>query len=105
MTRRNRSSSRSHAEERRFVYSGDLGSPSDLNEVLKTPLDLLVCELSHFTPEELVGRLRGARISTLCLTHVSTDFDERRGEIQMLMEREAGIDSVFLPDDGERIDF
>ncbi len=76
-----------------------------MNAVLQEPLDLLICELSHFTAEELVGALRGARIGTLCLTHVSTDFDERRGEIQMLIEREPGIDSVYLPDDGERIDF
>jgi ribonuclease BN (tRNA processing enzyme) len=52
----------------------------------------------------LMDVLRGARIGTLCLTHVSTDFDERRGEIQMLIETEPGIDSVYLPDDGERID-
>ena len=93
------------AGDRRFVYSGDLGAPSDLHEVLKEPLELLICELSHFTPEELAGELRGARIGTLCLTHVSTEFDERRGEIQMLLEREPGIDSVYLPVDGERMDF
>jgi ribonuclease BN (tRNA processing enzyme) len=93
------------AEGRRLVYSGDLGAPGDLNQVLKDPLDLLICELSHFTPEELAGELRGVRIGTLCLTHVSTEFDERRGEIQMLIEREPGIDSVYLPNDGERIDF
>jgi ribonuclease BN (tRNA processing enzyme) len=91
--------------ERRIVYSGDLGAPSDLTEVLKAPLDLLICELSHFTPEDLLGALRGARIGTLCLTHMASDFDERRGEIQMLMENEPGIDSVYLPEDGERIDF
>jgi ribonuclease BN (tRNA processing enzyme) len=93
------------AGEGRFVYSGDLGAPSDLNKVLKEPLDLLICELSHFKPEELADELRGARIGTLCLTHVSTEFDERRGEIQMLIEKEPGIDSVYLPDDGERIEF
>jgi ribonuclease BN (tRNA processing enzyme) len=93
------------AAEKRLVYSGDLGGPSDLNKILKEPIDLLICELSHFTPEELMLALRGARIDTLCLTHVATEFDERRGEIQMLMEQEPGIDSVYLPDDGERIDF
>ncbi len=93
------------AEERRFVYSGDLGSPSDLSDVLKEPVELLICELAHFTPEELARGLQDARIGTLCLTHVSTDLDERRGEIQMLFERELpGVDSVYLPDDGERVD-
>jgi ribonuclease BN (tRNA processing enzyme) len=92
-------------EGRRFVYSGDLGSPNDLHDVLQEPIELLICELSHFTPEELLSALRDARVGTLCLTHVSTDLDERRGEIQVLFERElSGIDAVYLPDDGERID-
>jgi ribonuclease BN (tRNA processing enzyme) len=93
------------AADTRIVYSGDLGAPSDLDKVLKEPIQLLICELSHFTPEELILALRGAHIGTLCLTHVATEFDERRGEIQMLIEREPGIDTVYLPDDGERIDF
>jgi ribonuclease BN (tRNA processing enzyme) len=91
--------------EKRFVYSGDLGSAEDLRRVLDKPMDLLICELAHFSPEELVAVLRGARIGTLCLTHVSTDLDESRGDLQMLFERELlGTDAVYLPDDGESID-
>jgi ribonuclease BN (tRNA processing enzyme) len=90
---------------RRFVYSGDLGSPSDLRDVLREPADLLICELAHFTPEELLTALRDAKVGTLCLTHVSTELDELRGEIQMLFEGElSGIDAIYLPEDGERID-
>ncbi len=49
--------------------------------------------------------LRDAQVGTLCLTHVSTDLDERRGDIQMLFERElSGTDAIYLPEDGERID-
>jgi len=93
------------ASGKRVVYSGDLGSPEDLRGVLEKPMDLLICELAHFTPEELVSVLRGASIGTLCLTHVLTDLDERRGDIQVLFERElSGTDSVYLPDDGENID-
>jgi ribonuclease BN (tRNA processing enzyme) len=91
--------------ERRFVYSGDLGSPHDLHDVLQKPVDLLICELAHFTPEELLTALRDAQVGTLCLTHVSTDLDERYGDIQMLFERElSGTDAIYLPQDGERID-
>jgi ribonuclease BN (tRNA processing enzyme) len=90
---------------KRFIYSGDLGSPEDLHDVLQEPADLLICELAHFSPEELVAALRGARVGTLCLTHLASDLDDARGEIQMLFERElAGTDAVYLPDDGERID-
>ena len=33
---------------RRFIYSGDLGSPEDLHDVLLEPADLLICELATF---------------------------------------------------------
>ena len=94
------------AESKRVVYSGDLGSPNDLHEILSEPIDLLICELAHFSPEELVAALRGARIGTLCLTHISTDLDERRGDIEILFENELpDVDAIYLPDDGERVDF
>ncbi|MGB7790381.1 MAG: MBL fold metallo-hydrolase [Terrimicrobiaceae bacterium] len=93
------------AAGKRFIYSGDLGSARDLSGVLSEPADLLICELAHFSPEELVSVLHGARIGTLCLTHVSADLEERRGEIQLLFESElSGVDTVYLPDDGENID-
>jgi ribonuclease BN (tRNA processing enzyme) len=94
------------AAGKRLIYSGDLGSPGDLSMVLRKPVDLLICELAHFTPEELIKALRGAKIGTLCLTHVSTDLDERRDGLQMLFDRElSDTDAVYLPDDGENIDF
>jgi ribonuclease BN (tRNA processing enzyme) len=87
------------------VYSGDLGSPKDLHAILEKPVDLLICELAHFSPDELVSALRDASIGTLCLTHISNDLQERRGEIQMLFESELpGTESVYLPEDGENID-
>ncbi len=93
------------AAGKRFIYSGDLGSAEDLRSVVEKPVDLLICELAHFTPEELVAVLRGASIGTLCLTHLSTDLDERRGDLQMLFDRELpGTDAVYLPDDGENLD-
>ncbi|HEY5813395.1 MAG TPA: ribonuclease Z [Terrimicrobiaceae bacterium] len=94
------------ASGKRIVYSGDLGSPEDLRSILAKPMDLLICELAHFSPEELVSSLRETTIGTLCLTHISSELYERRGEIQMLCERELSrTDSVYLPDDGEHIDF
>jgi ribonuclease BN (tRNA processing enzyme) len=92
------------AAGKRFIYSGDLGSPEDLRARLDKPVDLLICELAHFSPQELINVLRGSSIGTLCLTHVSTDLDEQREDLPMLFEREvAGVDAVYLPDDGESI--
>ncbi|MGB8464814.1 MAG: ribonuclease Z [Terrimicrobiaceae bacterium] len=92
-------------EGKRLIYSGDLGSAEDLRGLLDKPADLLICELAHLPPEELIGVLRGAQIGTLCLTHVSTELDERRADLQMLFESElSGVDTVYLPDDSETLD-
>src|SRR5580704_7524714 len=37
----------------RIGHSADLGKPEDLEPLLEKPLDLLVCELAHFPPEEM----------------------------------------------------
>lgn len=91
----------------RLVYSGDLGAASDLLPVLSEPIDLLICELAHLSVDELVATLANAKIGTLCLTHVSSEWgEESRGEIKMRIERElSGVDEVYLPEDGERVEF
>jgi ribonuclease BN (tRNA processing enzyme) len=93
------------AAGKRFIYTGDLGSPEDLRGLLHKPVDLLICELAHFAPEQLLAVLQGASIGTLCLTHISTDLDEQRDDIQMLFEGELSrVDAVYLPADGENIE-
>jgi ribonuclease BN (tRNA processing enzyme) len=91
----------------RVIYSGDLGSPADLAPVLGEPADVLICELAHFTIDELIKALAGAKIGTLFLTHISSSLEEEaRGEIKIRCERELpGVDEVYLPDDGERVEF
>jgi ribonuclease Z len=93
--------------QRRVVYSGDLGAASDLEPVLKDPIDLLICELAHLSLDDLIAELAGAKIGTLCLTHVSSDLgEESRGAIKMRCERELrGVDEVYLAEDGERVEF
>jgi len=93
--------------EARVIYSGDLGCAADLVPVLSEPADILICELAHFTVEELIEALSGAKIGTLFLTHVSSELEEEaRGEIKIRCESElAGVDEVYLPDDGERVEF
>jgi ribonuclease BN (tRNA processing enzyme) len=92
---------------KRIIYSGDLGSAGDLAPVLTDPVDLLICELAHLEVEDLIAGLATAKIGTLCLTHVSSAFEEEaRGEIKMRCERELpDVDEVYLPDDGERLEF
>src|ERR1041385_5013478 len=38
----------------RIGHSADLGKPEDLDPLFEKALDLLVCELAHFTPEQIL---------------------------------------------------
>lgn len=92
--------------DRRLVYSGDLGTPRDLAPVIERPMDLLICELAHFSVDELIETLKPAKIRTLCLTHLAGELEESRESIKYRCEDELpGVDAVYLPADGERIDF
>jgi ribonuclease BN (tRNA processing enzyme) len=92
--------------ESRLIFSGDLGSPQDLAPLLEKPMDLLICELSHFRAEELAAALKEASITTLCLVHLSEEYVEDRSELKIRMEELLPqINDVVLPDDGEVLDF
>lgn len=95
-----------HCEGRRVVFSSDLGSPSDLAPVLQAPCDVLVCELSHFSPEELFGFLGDCSIGCLVLNHLGADLAGREDEIAAAAVRALpGVSRVVIPADGEVVDF
>jgi ribonuclease BN (tRNA processing enzyme) len=56
---------------RRIGHSADLGKPEDLEPLLEKPLDLLVCELAHFPPEEMFIYLRGRPIKRVVFMHLA----------------------------------
>jgi ribonuclease BN (tRNA processing enzyme) len=62
---------------KRLIYSADLGVPQDMDALLGTPVDLLVCELAHFEPEELFAYLEDKPVRSLFLTHLTADFSAR----------------------------
>lgn len=91
---------------RRLVFSSDLGSPEDLRAVLRDSCDVLVCELSHFAPDELFVCLRDSRVGRLLLNHLSPEFRGREAEI--LEEACAAlpqIDEIRVVSDGETVIF
>lgn len=90
----------------RAVLSGDLSSPAELVPLVERPLSVLVSELSHFSAEELAEVLAKATLHALCLTHLSEDYALDRGAVRALMEELLpGVGDVFLPEDGEVLDF
>jgi len=90
----------------RAIFSGDLSSAEELAPLLATPTNVLVSELSHFSKNDLAGVLREARINALCLIHLSEDIaDDRRELREKLEELLPLIPDIFVPEDGEILDF
>jgi ribonuclease BN (tRNA processing enzyme) len=86
-----------------IVFSGDLGSPTDLELQLSQPLDLLVCELAHFPPAALFGLLGPHRVRKLLLTHLAPEL--RGSEESIVREARAQLPetSVLVAEDGLRV--
>ena len=89
------------AEGRRIGHSADLGSPRDLEPLLAQPLDLLVCEIAHFQPEELFGYLRGREIKHIAFTHVARYYWERLEETRRLATRLLPSTKFSFPQDDD----
>jgi len=71
----------------RIGHSADLGAPTDLEPLLARPLDLLVCEVAHFPPEELFAYLKGREIKRVAFIHVARYEWERLDHLRRLAER------------------
>ncbi len=68
----------------RIAHSADLGAVEDLDPLLAGSLDLLVCELSHFTPRRLFGYLRNRDIRQTVFTHLGRRYWEDLAETRRL---------------------
>jgi hypothetical protein len=89
----------------RIGHSADLGRTDDLEPLLAKPLDLLVCELSHFTPERMFSYLHGRKIKKVVFIHLSQFQWENLPQLRRLGKK-------LLPDiphrfarDGETFQF
>lgn len=74
------------AGKRRIAHSADIGTPEDLEPLLREPVDLLVCELAHFEPEELFAYLRKKKLGQILFTHLSRWNWQRLAEIEEMAE-------------------
>jgi len=92
------------SERSRIGHSADLGSPNDLEPLLAKPLDLLVCELAHFKPEEMFAYLRGRDIKRIAFTHVARYYWERLDETRRLAAQFLPEANFWFPRDLEVID-
>jgi ribonuclease BN (tRNA processing enzyme) len=87
----------------RIVFSGDLGSPTDLGVQLTKPVDLLVSELAHFPPSELFRFLDSRKVGKLLLTHLAPEL---RGNEESILEEARNAlpgTEVMIANDGLRV--
>lgn len=91
---------------KRLIYSADLGRPDDMAPVLDRPCDLLICEMSHFEPEELFAFLADKPVRRICLTHLTAEFGARTEEICALGRAKLpGTGKIDAMTDGQRVEF
>ncbi|MDX2226329.1 MAG: MBL fold metallo-hydrolase [Verrucomicrobiae bacterium] len=84
----------------RIGFSADIGVPQDLEPLVSKPLDLLICELAHFDPEDLFHYLRGRPIRKIVFTHLAEQFYAVHGKLLRTASRHLGAGKVSLARDG-----
>jgi ribonuclease BN (tRNA processing enzyme) len=93
----------------RIGHSADLGRPEDLDPLFAKPLDVLVCELAHFTPEKIFNYLQGKPVKRLIFIHVNSSpthpYRSQLGEIRKMAKAALPKVEVLFPDDGDEIVF
>jgi ribonuclease BN (tRNA processing enzyme) len=87
----------------RIGHSADIGRPEDLEPLLQRPLDLLVCELSHFRPEDMFRYLNRRKVKRVVFVHLGrAEWNDLKGT-RRLAEKMLGRISVTFARDGEEI--
>lgn len=66
------------------VFSSDIASVSDVIPLCDPPPDLLVCEMAHVGPDEILSLAARARAGRTVVNHVQPGFDE---ELAALLRR------------------
>lgn len=86
----------------RVGHSADIGAATDLEPLFQKPLDLLVCELAHVTPEDLFAFLKDRAVKHILFTHLSNRLWTHLEEIKKLAaERLPHTHFTFAQDDQE----
>ena len=90
---------------RRVVHSADLGKPEDLTPALEKPVDLLMCELAHFSPEQIFTFLRGRKVKRIGFMHLGRPFYEDLARTRRLAAKMLADVPHGFPHDLDQISF
>ena len=87
----------------RIGHSADLGKPQDLEPLTAEPLDLLVCELSHFAPNEILSYLRIYPIKQIAFVHIGRAYRQNLSGLRRLARKLIPNMRCHIPDDGDEV--
>jgi ribonuclease BN (tRNA processing enzyme) len=87
----------------RIGHSADLGKPQDLERLTAEPLDLLVCELSHFKPAEIFSCLRQHLIKQVAFVHIGRAYRDNLSRLRRLARKRIPKMRRHFPDDGDEV--
>jgi ribonuclease BN (tRNA processing enzyme) len=88
---------------KRLAHSCDLGAPEDLAPLLAQPVDLLVCEVSHFEPQALFDYLSRHKVKRLALVHIARWRWEQVEKVREAARKTLPGVEVLVPRDQEEI--
>lgn len=89
----------------RVAHTADLGALADLEPLLQSPVELLVCELGHLEPTEVFARLGAARAERIVFHHLSRAQWAQREALAAQAARELPGRNVRLAREGEVIEW
>ena len=87
----------------RIAHSADIGSPEDLDPLLAEPVDLLVCELAHFKPEDLFRYLASRSIRRILFIHLARPHWERLDQLRLTAAARLPEPEIIFAHDGQLI--
>jgi len=87
----------------RIGHSADLGRPEDLEPLVTNPLDLLVCEFSHFTPSQIFSYLRSRPIDQIAFVHIGRTYRQDLPALRRLARKQLSKTRCQFPNDGDEL--
>jgi len=88
----------------RIVFSGDLGSPNDLEGQLNDHVDLLITEVAHFPPAKLFQFLSTKSIDRVLLTHLPTEWTGKEQKLLKSAREALPAKAVTIASDKMRLE-
>ncbi len=90
-------------DKRRIVYTGDIGDVHDL-DALVDGTDLLLAELAHVEPQDLLAYLAGKKVGKIVCLHIHPVWNDREKDILALSKQIFGKE-IVIGQDGIKIVF